>query len=94
MALVRREDALAAIDAVGAHSSSTLVVKKACYAAVKTDSVVPTVDAVEVVRCKDCRYWRQEVNAHTHWVCAQHSFNDRLMYTVPDFYCADGKRGG
>ncbi len=53
---------------------------------------VPTVDAVPVVRCKDCRYWRQEVSPTEHWVCAHHSFNERKMYTMPDFYCADGEK--
>lgn len=52
----------------------------------------PTIDAVPVVRCKDCRYWRQEVSPTEHWVCAHHSFNERKMYTTPDFYCADGER--
>ena len=52
----------------------------------------PTVDAVPVVRCKDCRYWRQEVGPTVHWVCAQHSFDGRYMYTTPDFFCADGTR--
>lgn len=52
----------------------------------------PTLDAVEVVRCKDCRYWMQEVDYQTHWVCKQHSFDGRLMHTTPDFYCADGER--
>lgn len=45
-----------------------------------------------VVRCKDCRYWRQEVDNETHWVCTQHSCGERIMHTTPDFYCADGKR--
>ncbi len=52
----------------------------------------PTVDAVPVVRCKDCRYWRQEVGPTVHWVCAQHSFDERYMYTMPDFFCAFGER--
>lgn len=52
----------------------------------------PIVDAVPVVRCKDCRYWRQKVSPTEHWVCAHHSFNERKMYTMPDFYCADGER--
>lgn len=49
------------------------------------------VDAVPVVRCKECRYWRQKVSPTEHWVCAHHSFNERKMYTMPDFYCADGE---
>ena len=48
--------------------------------------------AVCVVRCRDCKYWRREVTATEHWVCAHHSFNERKMYTTPDFYCADGER--
>lgn len=46
---------------------------------------------IRVVRCKDCRYWRQKVSPTEHWVCAHHSFNERKMYTMPDFYCADGE---
>ena len=45
-----------------------------------------------VVQCKDCRYWQQEVDSATHWVCMQHSCGERIMHTTPDFYCADGKR--
>ena len=55
--------------------------------------VQPAVDAVPVVRCRECRHWRQEVSPTEHWVCAHHSFNERKMYTTPVFYCADGERG-
>lgn len=51
---------------------------------------IPAVDAVPVIRCRDCRYWRQEVGPTVHWVCAQHSFDGRYMHTTPDFFCADG----
>ena len=50
----------------------------------------PTVDAVSVVRCKDCRYWRQEVDSTTHWVCIQHSIGELLRHTTPDHFCACG----
>ena len=60
--------------------------------AMKLIDLEPTVDAVEVVRCRDCRYWHHKVDAHTHWVCSHHSFDKRLMHTTPDFFCADGKR--
>ena len=50
----------------------------------------PTVDAVSVVRCKDCRYWRQEVDSTTHWVCVQHSIGELLRHTTPDHFCACG----
>lgn len=49
-------------------------------------------DVVEVVRCRDCKYWRREVDSTTRWVCTQHSYDDRIMYTTPDFYCSDGAR--
>lgn len=51
---------------------------------------VNAVDAVPVVRCRDCRYWRQEVTPTEHWICTQHSFDGRRMQTTPDFYCKDG----
>lgn len=99
MALIRREDALAAIDAVGAHSSSTLVVKAKCYAVVKTDSVVPTVDAVEVVRCRDCRYYRREPShvrpdADVVWCDKHNDREDRINLAAvdDDWFCADGER--
>ena len=63
------------------------------YDAVDLDDMLaemPTVDAVSVVRCKDCRYWRQEVDSTTHWVCVQHSIGELLMYTTPDHFCACG----
>ena len=51
---------------------------------------LPAVDAVPVVRCRDCRYWRQEVTPTEHWICTQHSSDGRRMHTTPDFYCKDG----
>ncbi len=47
---------------------------------------VPTIDAVEVVRCKDCTEWQDDWGDGTHF-CAM---NDR--WTKADFYCADGER--
>ena len=53
----------------------------------------PAVDAVPVVRCKDCVDWRQEVNETTHWVCSRISQNHKqIFHTSPDWYCARGKR--
>lgn len=55
---------------------------------------LPTVDAVEVVRCKDCMYGVQEelfdldgVNHRsTEWHCVK---ND--LSVVDDWFCADGE---
>jgi hypothetical protein len=48
----------------------------------------PTVDAVEVVRCKNCRFWNPRYE--TMGMCMKH--NSILIFTKPDFYCAFGER--
>lgn len=46
---------------------------------------LPTVDAVEVVRCKDCIYWEQDVIFQDGWCRGKHQGN-------PYWFCADGER--
>lgn len=48
----------------------------------------PTVDAVPVVRCKDCQYWNPRYE--TMGICMKH--NSIVTFTKPDFYCAWGER--
>jgi len=48
--------------------------------------VMPAVDAVPVVRCKDCRYWYAEIGASTGWLPCQEIATER------DWFCASGKR--
>ena len=45
----------------------------------------PTVDAVPVVRCEDCKYHELYEEHHS---CEWHGFAD----VKPDWYCADGER--
>lgn len=46
---------------------------------------VPVVDAVPVVRCKDCR-WRTGLEEHTAWhPCDEMAVND-------NWFCADGEK--
>ncbi len=47
----------------------------------------PTIDAVEVVRCKDCRMTRGKDEYIGRWWCFVHQ-----GYMADDYYCADGKR--
>ena len=49
----------------------------------------PTVDAVEVVRCKDCKHWKDEVSGCTdHVKCCEIGF-----YMVGENgYCAYGEK--
>ena len=54
----------------------------------------PTVDAVPVVRCRDCEYVRPTVSASTGervgiW-CARHD----ILNVSPDDYCSRGLRKG
>jgi hypothetical protein len=59
------------------------------------DAVIeqPTVDAVPVVRCKDCKYWnrftRVTFKDERKGLC---EYRDHIMSTREDFYCADGER--
>ena len=49
----------------------------------------PTVDAVPVVRCKDCKYYKVEGGQ-----CPADNTSDRYYSWIPDpnWYCADGER--
>ena len=46
----------------------------------------PTVDAVPVVRCKDCKWWRD-----TDHTCKEHSLVSPMM---AEEYCSRGERKG
>ena len=56
--------------------------------AVKDIDQAPTIDAVEVTRCKDCEYWNKRYEAMG--MCMKH--NAIVTFTKPDFYCAWGER--
>ena len=54
---------------------------------------VPSVDAAEVVRCKDCKHWGA---SDIHSTIRPNNRRCRgiigKMYTEPDYYCAYGER--
>lgn len=54
----------------------------------------PTVDAVEVVRCKDCLYRSQYSDENGMYHCGGiDTTKDHVLPVVaPDFFCADGER--
>ena len=58
------------------------------------EDVSPTIDAVPVVRCKDCKYYTANVfknNGFNYGEC--HKLAIGLgVYTVDDWFCADGER--
>lgn len=50
----------------------------------------PTVDAVEVIRCKGCEHWRcngENMFAENYGICVK-----CLLDTREDFYCGFGER--
>lgn len=50
---------------------------------------IPTVDAVEVVRCKDCKHWTYD-NYHKHHYCSNAM---GLRYVCPENnFCSYGER--
>lgn len=54
---------------------------------------LPSADAVEVVRCKDCKYW-DIFDIHS-TICPDNRRCKGIigkMYTPPDYYCAYGER--
>lgn len=53
---------------------------------------MPTVDAVEVIRCKYCKHWNQDEIFKTsscRILCDGHGFE---MVTAADFFCGHGVR--
>lgn len=60
----------------------------------------PTIDAVPVVRCKDCKHYNKDVcwcNMHSHFIdcdgyaCRPWESNDWKMFDEDDF-CSDGEK--
>ena len=47
---------------------------------------LPAVDAVPVVRCRDCRHWHEDIGATTKWLMCHEIVTDR------NWFCADGER--
>ena len=50
----------------------------------------PTVDAVEVLRCKDCKHAHLTIGSEVKY-CDMWS-NGEELYLPPDFHCAAGER--
>jgi len=50
----------------------------------------PTADVVEVVRCKDCKHFAEEmIGDDLEYICESVS---GMLNPVPDFYCSYGER--
>ena len=49
-----------------------------------------TVDAVQVVRCKDCKHFKKPLSPDMWGWCKKVSMDNKA--TVEDWFCADGER--
>ena len=89
--LIWDEDAKRRIIALAVgHHTDTLPVDMIINAILRQ---APTVDAVEVVRCKDCKDWGQDVNSYTgedESFCMNPDGLDN--YAHPDDFCSYGER--
>ena len=61
--------------------------------------LAPTVDAVEVVRCRDCKWWDEDDNdLYGYCMAMKHGYMSAnweigiYRKYKGDFYCADGER--
>lgn len=79
-------------DKIGIGKANPDVFENKAYAdgwnsAIEIINAAPTVDAVAVIRCKDCEYSYDEISylCCSHGVCVD-------CEVPPDFYCPEGKR--
>ena len=90
MRLIDADDLAAKImiDAPDFMDGGSSITKAFILAMVKTRSATPTVDAVPVVRCKDCKKW------HTNCLpsCGRHGCDVFGDYTKPDDFCSFAER--
>ena len=71
------------MDAPGFMDGGSEITKAFILAMIKTRSVTPTVDAIPVVRCNDCKWWNENLGEY----CEK-----RDSYPGADWFCADGER--
>lgn len=62
------------------------------YVDAKQISEVPTIDAVEIVRCRDCKHYRPQKKS-AHWENRANYCNRIVTIKVqPDDFCSYGER--
>lgn len=96
MRLIDADDLAAKImiDAPDFMDGGSSITKAFILAMVKTRSATPTIDAAQVVRCKDCKHWSAErindFNKCRRWI----NVGVKNFATMGDWFCADGERKG
>lgn len=69
-------------------NKTKIIVLRYAKAHKKLVESIPVVDAVPVVRCKDCRHWEEIKHGHG-WCCAS---TPNHALTKDDDYCSHGER--
>ena len=75
------------MDAPGFMEGGSEITKAFILAMIKTRSVTPTVDAIPVVRCKDCKHLLEHDTGEL-----ECEIKSGWFPVKPDWYCADGER--
>ena len=88
-----RENRLIDLNALGIGKCNPNVFENRAYAdgwnaAIKVIETTPTVDAVEVVRCKDCKYWQDNNGGYPNEDCRW----GHEETPDADDYCSFGER--
>jgi hypothetical protein len=82
-----------AVNGIGKDIKRTRAVELACLVLIAD---APTVDAVEVVRCKDCKHWQDSWVApdgkHEHGYCHMEEADDVVVGRWDDDFCSYGER--
>ena len=91
---IKRDDAIAEFTTNG---SATVYGVDKCKAIISRLQLVPSADVVEVVRCKDCKYWQdQEEGIVEVPICARiqsaSEENPLVMIIGENGYCSYGER--
>lgn len=64
----------------------------------KDEDLAPTIDAVPVVRCRDCKYFEVKHTVMENYFTCENAdcHTDSGFFEVPngDWFCADGERKG
>lgn len=50
----------------------------------------PTIDAVKVVRCRKCEYWKCNPNTENYGTCEKASYDDFAVIMERDDFCSYG----
>lgn len=91
--LIRRGDVLALAEEFEIINQETG--ERIVYRTVEPDAVasIPAVDAVEVVRCRECEHWETDWKPHGFKPDNPRYFCDYCdLFPAGDWFCADGQR--